>query len=63
MAYAEVTGTWCRRTGMFCTCTGMDMQKIGDAAEPIPGKVEWFVDDRSNRIHLRGRAHFVDRAD
>jgi hypothetical protein len=39
------------------------MQKIGDAAEPIPGRVEWFVDDRSNRIHLGGREHFVDRAD
>jgi hypothetical protein len=28
------------------------MQKMGDAVEPIPGKVEWFVDDPSNRIHL-----------
>src|SRR4029077_1066199 len=27
----------------------LNMQKIGDAVEPNPGKVEWFVDNPSNR--------------
>src|SRR4029077_5494044 len=27
---------WCRMTDMFCICTGIDMQKIGDTVEPIP---------------------------
>jgi hypothetical protein len=30
------------------------MCTVGNAVEPIPGKVEWFVDDPSNRIYLKG---------
>jgi hypothetical protein len=57
MAQAGVTGTWRRMVDRFCICTEVNMQKIGDAVEPIPGKVEWFADDLSNRIHLGGRVH------
>ena len=37
----------------FFTDTEVDEQKIGMAVEPIPGKMAFFGDNGSNKMHIR----------
>jgi hypothetical protein len=42
---------------MFPVFTGLDEQKTGIAAEPIPGKIILFVESGSNSMHFGGCVH------
>ena len=44
-------------TDIFSIFTEVDEEKIGIAVEPIPGKIAFFVDNCSNKMHFGGREH------
>jgi len=49
-------------TDIFSIFTEVDEQKIGMAVEPIPGKMAFFADNCSNKMHFGGREHSTYKA-